>query len=369
MHRKFFLSGMATLLLAGSAWAAEPPPVDIIIGTENTTQPFMAPLQGRPGQLGPRPFLIGEPIQAMQNRLPSDYWLGIECYPAMPVLRVHLNLPENEGLVVGTVVPDSPAAKAGIETNDILLAAGEAKLGTVQDLSETVEAAKETPLKLEIIHIGKAKTVEITPAKRPQNMIYKQEGAPADWKQIEEWMQKMHSGANANLPQQLRFRVFQPGAILPPNAPVQPPMPDNMSININRNGDKPADITVKWNDKKWEVTEKELDKLPPEVRPYVERMLGRGKLQIMSSSNGSASGIVGAEAMDFTIPAPPAGTPGIQMQAQPFQPLEERLEELSRKIDQLQKELHKQHEEHQQPATVEKDVPEPQANPADEPAK
>ena len=383
MHRKILLSGIAMLLLCGFVRAADedqpvPPqaPPDVLFFKVAPGQPL--PMQSEDDSVrqlrvfeqavGGRQHqaLIGEAMPAqmqgvMRVRLPGGYWLGIECYSVPTVLRVHLSLPENQGLVVASVIPESPAAKAGLEVNDILMQVGEKRLSTVQDLSETIESAMETPLEMETIHAGKAKTVEITPAKRPQNMIFKQEGTPADWNEIEQWMQKMQSGAAVNQPQRLRFRVIQPGAILPPGAPVQPPMPGNMSININRNGNEPAKITVTWNGKKFEATEKKLDELPAEVRPFVERMLGQGKIEV-----AGPNGMVSAEALNFTIPAPASGMPGApgpQMQVQPFRSLEDRLEELSRKIDQLQKELHGQHDEHHPPTHVERD------NPENEPAK
>ncbi len=372
MQRNILLGGMAMLLLTGSGtWAADPRPFDVLIENDNAAQPFTAPLPGPADQLIPRPFLIGDPIQPMQNRTPSEYWLGVECYPVPTVLRVHLNLSENQGLVVGSVIPESPAAKAGLETNDLLMMAGETKLTSVQDLSKVVEAAKKSPLTFEIIHAGKAKAIEVTPAERPQNMMVKQQGSSADWKEIEKWMQKMQNGENANQPQQLHFRVFQPGAILPPGAPIQLPMPNNMSININRNGDKPADITVKWNDKKWEGTEKNLDELPADVRPYVERMLGRGKVQMMTFGAGGA-GSASAEALGFATPGPSPdaqNTPAPQTQAQPSAPLEDRLDDISRKIDRLQNELQALRTERHPSVQIEKNNPQSETKPAEEPAK
>jgi hypothetical protein len=208
-------------------------------------------------------------------------------------------------------------------------------------------------------------------------MMFKQEGTPADWKEIEEWMQKQRSGAAANQPQRLHFRFIEPGAILPPGTPVQPPMPNNMSININRNGNEPAKITIKRNDQKWEIFENELDKLPADVRPYVERMLGHGNVQMMTfggggSAGGAAAGVLSAEALDFTIPAPPPGMPGApgpQMQVQPTRSLEDRLEELNRKIDQLEKDLHEQWGRHSPPTQSEKSSPETKPEPNDESAQ
>jgi hypothetical protein len=401
MPWKILLSCVAMLLLAGSAMAADinvlaipqspekpeqtPPNVMYLQATPDLTLPYQSEdrldpdtgdlersLLGRSGQ-----YLIADPpaVQlhdVLQLRTPSEYWLGVECYPAPTVLRVHLNLPENQGLLVARIVPESPAAKAGLEENDILMQVGETKLGNVPDLLKIVDSAKESPLELEIIHAGKAKAVKVTAEKRPANMMFRQEGNPSDWNQIQDWMKSMQSGASAAQPQRLRLQVIQPGAILPPGAPAEPPMPGNMSININRNGDEPAKITVKWNDKQWETTEKKLDELPAEVRPFVERMLGHGRIQTMTfGGGGAAAGGISAEAMDFTIPAPPPGFPGaqgLQMQIRPFRSLDDRLEELSRKIDQLQKDVH-EHWGQQPPPAAENVKPDSVPEPADEPAK
>jgi len=384
MKRKLLTSCMAMLLLSGMAIAADeeqpaPPqgsgrPAQSLpdalfpreIAPEQIQGGLIVPPETdrlRDSQPGGETWQRGQayellPIQLqkmIQDRMQGEYWLGIECYPVMPVLRAQLSLPENQGLVVSNVVPESPAAKAGIEANDILMLCGEKKLATVQDLSETIEAAKETPLKLDIIRAGKVQTVEATPAQRPQSMMFKPEGSSADWKEIEQWLRKMEGGAGAGQPQPLHLRVIQPGAILPPGAPVEPPMPGNLSINVNRNGDQPAQISVRWNDKKWDINEKELDKLPPEVRPHVERMLGHGKIEF-----AGPNGTITAEALDYRIAAPPPGTPGVQsprLQIQPFRSLDDRLDELNRRIDQLQNELHEHWGERPSPAHAEKNVP------------
>jgi hypothetical protein len=47
--------------------------------------------------------------------------LGIWPLPPDPVLRDQLDLPKGQGLVVADVLPDTPAAKAGLKKHDILL--------------------------------------------------------------------------------------------------------------------------------------------------------------------------------------------------------------------------------------------------------
>lgn len=50
-------------------------------------------------------------------------------------------------------------------------------------------------------------------------------------------------------------------------------LPEEVSITISRNGSAPAQITVKNKEQIWEITEKELDKLPADIRKHVESML------------------------------------------------------------------------------------------------
>jgi hypothetical protein len=48
-------------------------------------------------------------------------WIGIAMEPVQEVVRAQLPLAPGEGVVINHVVPESPAAKAGLNANDILL--------------------------------------------------------------------------------------------------------------------------------------------------------------------------------------------------------------------------------------------------------
>jgi membrane-associated protease RseP (regulator of RpoE activity) len=50
--------------------------------------------------------------------------LGVMVEPLHPALRAQLDIPETQGLLVREVVPDSPAARAGIKPYDVLLEIG-----------------------------------------------------------------------------------------------------------------------------------------------------------------------------------------------------------------------------------------------------
>ncbi len=201
-----------------------------------------------------------------QARL-SDYWLGLECFPVDAVLRSHLSLGEAEGLVVEQVVPDSPAAKAELKQHDVLMKAGGKAIKTVADLVGAVDEAKETELTFEIIRAGKPMTIKATPAKRPENVLRRVPDQRMD--ELRQWLERMQG----EQPGSSRYRILGPGAVVLPGSRD---LPKGMSVTITRSGGEPGKIIVKKDDQAWEISDKELDKLPDDVRPHVERMLGRG---------------------------------------------------------------------------------------------
>ena len=277
------------------------------------------------------PLLIGEPIK---------FWLGIYCSPVPPALRSHVTLPEKQGVLAQVITKESPAAKAGIAQYDILLRAGGKPLVEPRDLAAAVDAAKDTKLKIDLIRGGKPRTIEVTPAKRPDSVPGASVQMPeqADWNTIESWLENMMPAQGGPGPQPpAQFRIFHPGAIVPRNMLAQKPLPTNMSVVVTKEGNQPAKITVKRNNDTWEVTEKDLDKLPADVRPFVEQMLGRGMVGVVGgavpSMPGGISGSVGGGNFQFNLPQgmmPPQPLPG-----NPDQQMEKRFDEMNRRMDQL----------------------------------
>ena len=169
----------------------------------------------------------------------------------------------------------------------MLLRAGDKPLAERRDLVRVIEASKQAKLKIDLIHGGKPKTVEATPAKRPDEARRHVGAAPAPARLGHDGEMAARDVAGAAEADgerpPLRFRFLHPGMIVPPGVAVAPPLPADMSVVISKEGDHPAKIVVRRGTEKWEVTEKELDKLPADIRPHVERMLGRGTLGIVGA--------------------------------------------------------------------------------------
>ncbi|QTN33938.1 PDZ domain-containing protein [Akkermansiaceae bacterium] len=112
-----------------------------------------------PGDAKPR----GEAPTKAPNEQP--WMIGLMVEPVDDLLRTHLDLPKDVGVMVTRTVPGKPAAAAGIVPNDILLSAGDRKIAGIGDLRDAVQAAGKSgkPLKLAIIHEGKRREVSIDP--------------------------------------------------------------------------------------------------------------------------------------------------------------------------------------------------------------
>lgn len=95
--------------------------------------------------------------------------LGIVTGPVAEELRAHADLPERGGLLVTRVEQGSPAARAGLKANDILLEFEGREVASPLDLAEMVEAAGAGKrVTLGIVRRGKPQEIEVVlGAKRP----------------------------------------------------------------------------------------------------------------------------------------------------------------------------------------------------------
>ncbi len=127
-----------------------------------------------------------------------------------------------------------------------------------------------------------------------------------------------------------------------------------MSVTINKEGNQPATITVQRGNDKWKVTEKDLDKLPADVRPFVDQMLGHVMVGVVGGPVPPMMGGLPGGSGTLRLPPPPAG----MTQPQPFagnldqQMMERRFNEINRRMDRLfrmMEELNEGHGQHAAP--------------------
>jgi hypothetical protein len=82
--------------------------------------------------------------------------LGVTLSEVPAVLRTQLSMKADEGMVVESVLPDSPAARLGLQTHDVLLAVNGVPVSTAEDVRSAVTAVKEGgALHVRVLRAGK----------------------------------------------------------------------------------------------------------------------------------------------------------------------------------------------------------------------
>ena len=206
----------------------------------------------------------------------GDYWIGIALGELPAVAKKQLKL--EHGLVVEDVLPDSPAKKAGLQQHDVLIQASDKELQQPADILQAVEAAKETPLSIEVVRDGQRLSLKVTPAKRPQPQSAG--SRPVDQaadqlreksiKKIEEALEELKGKTGGET---LGLFFARAGVVATNVKDVE--LPKNMRIMVTKEEEGPAKIQVWGDDKEWNVTADKINELPAEVRRHVEQLLGK----------------------------------------------------------------------------------------------
>lgn len=259
----------------------------------------------------------------------AQHWIGAACAELGGALKAHLQI--EGGLVVNSVVPDAPAAKAGLKVHDVIYAVNGKGISGLARLNQAVAKSKGKAMELAVIRGGKKTTVRVTPASRPavvdRPLVPIQPGQPIP-------VPGLPANIDGWLKNPGRFQFLRPGIIL--NG-TKHKFPGDLSVSISKSGDGPAKVTVKRGDEKWEVTEKELDKLPKDIRGHVQAMLGRqpfpGHFRLMPSRPGGQPRVLIAPRSDTPRVPQFRGFP-IDIQTQ-LQQMEEQMKQMRKMIEQL----------------------------------
>jgi hypothetical protein len=155
------LAAIASVASVGiTAWAQPPP------NPPNPPSPPVPP--GPPGRHEDRP----------EKKVPVTF-LGVETSEVPAVVSEQLGLPKGFGLVVDYVVPDGPAAAAGVRQNDILKMLNDQVLTDPEQLAKLVRSFSEgTNISLTLVRKGKEEKVTAKLARKevPESEIRPRRG-------------------------------------------------------------------------------------------------------------------------------------------------------------------------------------------------
>ncbi len=95
-------------------------------------------------------------------------WLGVQIQPVTAGIADSLGLKKAQGAIVDEPQKDSPAAKAGIQSGDVITAVDGNQVKDARELARTIGMMPpDTQVKLDILRNGQQKTVSVTLAQMP----------------------------------------------------------------------------------------------------------------------------------------------------------------------------------------------------------
>ena len=90
-------------------------------------------------------------------------WIGVQIQPVTPDIADGMGLKQATGALVSEPQPDSPAAKAGIQSGDVITSVDGDQIHDARELARRIGAMSPgTTIKLGLIHKGEDKTVTLT---------------------------------------------------------------------------------------------------------------------------------------------------------------------------------------------------------------
>ncbi len=98
-------------------------------------------------------------------------WLGVTIQSMTPELAKSFNLSPDKGALVADVTANSPAAKAGVQTGDVVLEYNGREIHSSNDLSLAVADTKVgQPANLKILRNGKEMNLQVSVGERPADL-------------------------------------------------------------------------------------------------------------------------------------------------------------------------------------------------------
>lgn len=108
-------------------------------------------------------------------------YLGVVIQPVTQELADQFQVRPREGVVVSEVLPDTPAAKAGVQSGDVILEIAGVRVASSQELIALVEQAElGKPHALTIKRNGKTQELAFTPEPQPEDYGLAQRETPQD---------------------------------------------------------------------------------------------------------------------------------------------------------------------------------------------
>ena len=111
----------------------------------------------------------------------SRGWIGVQIQPVTPEIADSLGLKKAEGALVAEPQANGPAAKAGIESGDVITQVNGDNIKDARELARTIGGlAPGTAVKLNVLHKGQDKMIDLTLGTLPNSIEAKADNDDGD---------------------------------------------------------------------------------------------------------------------------------------------------------------------------------------------
>lgn len=291
MRRKLFCSAvMASALGISTAWAdddAKESKKDVTVTTVVVNK-------------GDDPVVVkGHQVVNGEKIVVGKYWLGVGLKKIEGDLAEFLGT--EDGVLIEEVHEGSPADKAGVKKGDVILSVDSNSLKGVEDLLSIMRDAKaDKALTLKLRRRKEELEIKVTPEPRPVEL--------AVGIDLEEAMKGEHGLQFQVDPEKMQILRFgSPAGVIANSGHglkgdlklhvVNKQHGKSLELKIDREGDKPAVITVIKDGEAKTYNESQIDELPEEIRATVQSMLHPGE-QSLIGIHGLSVPTVNLERLD-----------------------------------------------------------------------
>ena len=104
---------------------------------------------------------LGDAGARLHGRHGGGAFLGVQLTELTPELRTHFGVPDDAGVMVGKVVDDSPALRAGLEVGDIVTAVGDKPVASASALARAIRGNEDgDTVVLEVWRDGRVQKID-----------------------------------------------------------------------------------------------------------------------------------------------------------------------------------------------------------------
>ena len=114
---------------------------------------------------------LGDAGERLHGRHGGGAFLGVQLSELTPELRAHFGVPDDAGVMVGKVVDDSPALRAGLEVGDIVTAVGDKPVASASALARAIRGNEDgDTVVLEVWRDGQVQKIDATLEEREREV-------------------------------------------------------------------------------------------------------------------------------------------------------------------------------------------------------